>query len=101
MSQRSVVYRVIKAYERMFPDSIAYGYSDENSLKTWQWWNICIDSWDIYQSQKFKNFAKVWHLYATKRKTRIVFAFCVPNEKKLLKLAESDNLILNVDDASN
>lgn len=97
--ERKFILKIIKHLEREF-DVIAWGYKWTNSNKTWNVWDICINDYEVYQySKKFKSITKVYHMAWKKRfpdNVRIGFVYCNPIEKNLLKLAEADNLIMNV-----
>lgn len=86
MNERKIVYKVLKAIENIFPDTIAYAYLDS-------WWNICVSNYSVYCSKDFKTFASEVHRVYN---ISIVFVYCHPIEKVLLELAEQDNLILNI-----
>ena len=96
MKERKAVYKVLQAIEDIFPDTIAYAYLDSNSTKTHVWWNVCIDNWDLYYSKDFKEFTAEVHKRYKPHGIKLLFCYCYPLEKKLLELAEQDNLILNI-----
>ena len=92
MNERKLIYKVLRQIESVFPDVFTYGYKDEDS-KYSRWW-ICIDDYCIYRSEEFKNLVK--HIRKTLRGLTCVFSYVKPIEKTLLRLAETDNLVLNI-----
>lgn len=96
MSERSTVFNIVKAIETKFENVIAYAYFDGNEPMTYTWWTICISNWELYYSQKFKEFNEQWREKAKKRGLKLLFCYCNPLEKNLLELAEKDNLIMNL-----
>ena len=96
MSERSTVFKIVKAIESEFKDVIAYAHFDGNSLMTYTWWTICISNCELYYSKEFKEFCKQCREKAKKQNVRLLFCYCNPLEKNLLKLAENDNLIMNL-----
>lgn len=89
MNERKLLYKICKQVEKKF-DVICYAY------KEGLFWNICMDDYDKYRSQEFKEFSSSWHneIKAIGLDIRIVFCYCYPLEKKLVKLSNEDNLIL-------
>lgn len=89
MNERKLLYKICKQAEKYF-DVICYAYKDG------LFWNICIDDYDKYQSQEFKNFSSDWHneIRTVGLTIKIVFCYCYPLEDKLSSLAIEDNLIL-------
>jgi hypothetical protein len=95
MKERKEIYKVLKAIEDIFTDTIAWAFSESNESGTFSHWNICVSDYNVYKSNDFKTFESDIHeLY--KSKIKIVFFYCNPLEKALLDLAEKDNLILNM-----
>lgn len=82
---------IIKKIESMKQGLIAYSYFDGR----WHW--ICLNDFDFYmKNEKFKALSKAWHKVAKTMGIEITFAYCEPKEETLAKLADEDNLILNV-----
>ena len=96
MKERKEIYKILNAIEDIFSNTIAWGFSESNSSKTFSWWNICISDYHVYCSKDFKTFASDVHQLYKPYNIRIVFVYCNPIEKALLELAENDNLILNI-----
>lgn len=96
MSEKGLIFKIVKGIEAEFKNIIAYAYLDSNDTITNSWWLICINNFRSYYSNEFKNFSNKWREIANKKGVKIVFCYCDANEKKLIKLAESDNLIMNV-----
>lgn len=95
MKERKEIYKVLKAIEDIFTDTIAWAFFESNESSTFSYWNICVSNYDVYKSNDFKTFASDIHkLY--KSKIKIVFFYCNPLEKVLLDLAEKDDLVLNI-----
>lgn len=77
---------------------VAYSYKDGNAPMTHVWWTISVSDFDLYMNDKrFKTLTKAWHKAANAQGEKISFV-CgwMPTEEKLVKLANEDNLILNV-----
>lgn len=94
MSERSIVFKIVKIIESEFPNVIAYAYLDNNTSMTETWWSICIDNWELYHSAEFKEFSSGCRKQL-KKKIKLLFCYCNPLEKKLLQLAEDNNLLIN------
>lgn len=81
---------IIQAIEKIYKGIIAFGYKEGENT-----WFIAVNDYDVYMSDKFKTLCKNW------RKNqggsgKIIFCYLVPTEKRLMELAEGENLILNV-----
>lgn len=96
MSERSTIFKIVKAIESEFEDVIAYAYFDGNTPMTYTWWTICISNWELYYSKEFKEFSKKLRKIAKKQGLTLLFCYRNPLEKNLLELAEKDNLIMNL-----
>jgi len=96
MNERGFVYKVVKNIESKFSGVISYAYLDFNINKTYRWWCVCIDNYELYTSAEFRNFANNWQKLSKKINAKIVFVYCIPKEKKLIELSENNNLIMNV-----
>ena len=95
MSERGFIYKIVRQTEERF-GCICYSYKDVNAPKTYVWWNVCIDNYELYYSDEFRAWTKEWHRKSKDVKINIVFCYCNPIEEKLAKFAEEDNLILNL-----
>lgn len=87
MNERKLLYKICKQAEDLF-SVICYAYKDG------LFWNICIDDYDKYRNQDFKEFSSKWQNKFITLGIKIVFCYCYPLEEKLIKLADEDNLIL-------
>lgn len=88
MNERDILYKICNQAEKKF-DVICYAYKDG------LFWNICINDYDKYRSNEFKNFSSYWYnkIKDYKFNSRIVFCYCCPNEQKWIDLFNKDNLI--------
>lgn len=92
MSKESFILSIVKKIESLKEDTVAYGY------KTDKWWEISVSDFNLYMNdERFKRLSNAWHKAAKAKGFKLIFV-CgwVPSEQKLLELAESDNLILNI-----
>lgn len=87
MNERKLLYKICKQAEDLF-GVICYAYKDG------LFWNICIDDYDKYRNQDFKEFSSKWQNKFITLGIKIVFCYCYLLEEKLIKLADEDNLIL-------
>lgn len=92
MNERKLIYKICKQAEKIF-GVICYAY------KEGLFWNICIDDYNKYRGQEFKDFSSDWRneMKSVGLNTKIVFCYCNPLEEKLVKLAEEDDLILIIE----
>lgn len=89
---------IVKKIETLGDGLIAYAYVDGNATGTCKWWTVCINDFEMYfHDKRFKALSNAWHKAAIARGFKVTFAYCQPKEKKLIQLAEEDNLIMNVD----
>lgn len=89
---------ILKKIESLKNGVIAYAYKSSNATMTHTWWEISISDFDLYMNDlRFKNLSNAWHKAALVHNVRLLFV-CgwTPTEKRLSKLADEDNLILNV-----
>lgn len=91
MTNESFISKIVRNTEEKF-GGICYAYVDKDSG---YWW-IAINDYSVYSSKEFKIWSKNWHKVADKRQANVVFCYCNPNELALQKLADEDNLIMNV-----
>lgn len=85
------IYSIIRKIESLKQGIIAYAYKDE--ICYW----ICLNDFDFYTSDKrFRTLSDAWHKAAKALGIDITFVYCEPKEDALAKLAEEDNLFLNV-----
>lgn len=98
MKVEEFILKILKKIESLKEGVVAYAYQDSNAPKTYFWWTISVSDIELYSSDKrFKNLTNAWHKVALSKGWRIVFV-CgwMPTEEKLAKLAEEENLILNI-----
>lgn len=91
MTNESLISKIVRNTEAKF-GGICYAYQDKDSG---YWW-IATDDYTTYSSPKFKTWSKNWHKVADRCRVKLVFCYCNPNELALQKLADEDNLIMNV-----
>ena len=95
---RKFLLSILKQIESLKDGVIAYAYRTSNAPKTFRYWEVSVSDFDLYMNDnRFKQLTKEWHEEAERRGERIIF-ICgwVPTEERLLKLAEEDNLVLNL-----
>jgi hypothetical protein len=86
----------IKKIEREF-NVVAWGNVEYNEPKTFSYWNIHINDYNVYQSDLFRKISKsLYKIAVTKYKIKLLFCYQNPNEDMLMKLADEGNLIMNV-----
>lgn len=95
MNERNFVLKIVRQAEEEF-GGICFSYKDGNATKTHEWWNVCIDDYELYFSNKFKAWASRWRDKGKEQSVNLLFCYCNPLESKLAKLAEEDNLIMNL-----
>lgn len=97
MGRVKFIQSILAKCESMRPGVIAFAYQNGNATGTHKWIEVCVSDFDLYsQDQRFKTLRKAWYKVAEKQHIRLVFAFCSPKEKKLCELAESGNLLMNI-----
>lgn len=98
MKIEKFILNILKKIESLQDGIIAYAYKSSNETFTNIWWEISISSFEVYMHNKrFKTLSRAWCKAAQLHGYKIVFV-CgfMPTEVKLMRLAERDNLILNV-----
>lgn len=98
MKIETFILNILKKIESLQDGVIAYAYKTGNAPMTHTWWEVSVSDFDLYMNNpRFKALSKAWHKAAEAQGNKIVFV-CgwIPTEEKLAKLAEEDNLILNV-----
>lgn len=97
MTRLNFIYSVLTKCESLREGLIAYAHEESNISGTHKWMEVCVSDLDLYMhDQRFKALTRAWHKAAAKMGFRLVFCYCNPKEKKLLELAEADNLIMLV-----
>ena len=98
MKIESFILSILKKIEESWPGVICYAYKTGNAPMTCVWWEVSVSDFDLYMHDKrFKTLTNAWHKAAKAQSHKIIFV-CgwKPTEEKLVKLAEEDNLILNM-----
>lgn len=98
MKIENFILSILKKVEGMKEGVIAYAYKTGNAPMTHTWWEISVSDFDLYMNDKrFKTLSAAWRKAAKAQGEKIIFV-CgwMPTEEKLAKLADEDNLILNV-----
>lgn len=98
MKIEGLILSILKKVESMQDGLIAYAYKTGNEPMTHTWWEISVSDFEFYMHDKrFKALSSAWHEAAKAQGEKLIFV-CgwKPTEEKLVKLAEEDNLILNV-----
>ena len=95
MNEQNFIYKLVRQTEEKF-SCICYSYKDGNTNENNVWWDICIDNYELYYSDKFRAWTKQWHRKSKDVRINLLFCYCNPIEEKLAKFAEGDNLILNL-----
>ena len=88
----SFILKILKKIEEIFPSVVCYAYKTEMG-----WWEVSISDFDIYRDKRFRVFTDAWYKAGLKYGSKIIFV-CgwIPKESTLVKLAEQNNLILNI-----
>lgn len=98
MKIENFILSILKKVESLKDGVIAYAYKSGNVPMTHTWWEISVSDFDLYMNDKrFKSLSNAWHKAAKAQGHKIIFV-CgwMPTEEKLAKLAEEENLILNI-----
>lgn len=88
MSERSFIFKIVKVVERTF-GCITFALNNRG-------WVVCVDDAKVYNSDKFKNLARAYHVLSRRRKIKILFAYCHAVEERLMEYASKENLIISV-----
>lgn len=88
---------VIKTLERMRPGMLCYGYGAQNVPGTNTWYEIVLSDVDWYlKDARFKQYAALMRRTAAQRfGAKLVFVACTPQEERLVRLLEDNNLIMS------
>lgn len=95
MKIEKFILNILKKIESLQDGVIAYAYKTPT---TYTWWEISVSDYELYAHDKrFKTLTNAWYKAAMAQGHKIIFV-CgwMPTEEKLAKLAEEDNLILNI-----
>jgi hypothetical protein len=91
------ILKIIKSLEHFQSDLTVWAYRDGNETKTREWYTICVSDFETYmKNMKFKKLLSAWHKVAKMRRIIITFSYQNPIEQQLLKLANEENLIMDV-----
>lgn len=94
-NERKFISKLVKDIEDKF-SVLAYAYRDGNKSKTHVWWTICVNNCDLYFSKEYKEFTSQKYAIFKKLNINVIFAYRNTFESILVKLAEADNLIMNI-----
>ena len=95
MSEESFIFTLVKDTEKRW-GCLCWASRNSNSSGSNKWWDICIDDWELYTSEEYKQWIKEWRDKANG--IGLLFCYCNPSEEKLLKLSEEGNLIMNIEE---
>lgn len=97
MRIENFILSIVKKLETTYPGVIAFAYKDWNASRTNEWWDVCITDYDIYTTDnRFKTLTHAWRVAGKARGEKIIFCYCSAKKKNLEKLAEENNLIMNI-----
>lgn len=98
MKIEKFILNILKKIESLQDGIIAYAYKTGNVPMTHTWWEISVSNYELYMHDKrFKTLKNAWHKAALAQGHKIIFVCgCIPTEERLSKLADEDNLILNI-----
>lgn len=94
-NERKFISKLVKDIEDKF-SVLAYAYRDGNYPKTYFWWTVCVNDWNLYVSDEYKGFIAQKNVVANKLNIKLLFAYRNTFESTLVKFAEADNLIMNI-----
>lgn len=93
MNKRKFLYQLVSETEDRF-ERICYAYKEISGGV--ECWNVCIEDYDLYRSESFKEWKDSWYRKAAEVGANIVFCCCVPSVEKLAKYAEDGDLIIRI-----
>lgn len=92
----NLILKVVCAIESLKEGTICYAYYDK-SYEHYEFWAICVNDFQFYMSDKrFIALCGAWRKILRTKGCRVSFCYQNPTEKILSKLADEDNLIMNV-----
>lgn len=95
MKGGNFILSILKKLEDTYPGLIAFAYVDGGGGR--KWWMVCLSDFDVYfHDKRFQVLKKAWHKAGAARGMNIVFCNWRPIEKNLVKLANEENLLLNL-----
>ena len=94
-NEHKFIIKLVKDIEDKF-SVLAYAYKDGNEPKTHIWWTVCVDNYSLYTSKEYKEFTSQKYAIFKKLNINVIFAYRNTFESILVKLAEADNLIMNI-----
>lgn len=98
MQAERLVLQVLREIEELNPKILTYAYKASNTTASHVWWEVSVSSFDLYMNdQRFEYLRNKWHKEAKFFGIRLVFV-CrwTSTESFLWKLADADNLVLNI-----
>lgn len=96
MKVESFILSIIRKIEALREGVVAYGYKTGNSSMTHTWYEIACSDLDMYLGdERFSKLMRAWHKAAKSKGFKLIFVSCNPDEKKLVKLMEENNLLIN------
>ena len=94
MSERAFIFKIVKAIEKTF-NCFCFAKVDRNARGAY-WWTICVDNPSVYSDKRFKSLSKSYYKLSKSKGVGVLFAYCHPNEEKLLEYSLRGELIINV-----
>lgn len=96
MKVESFILSIIKKIEALKEGVVAYGYKTGNASMTHVWWEIACSDLDMYLGdERFSTLTRAWMKAAKAKGFKLIFVSCNPDEKKLVKLMEENNLLID------
>jgi deoxyadenosine/deoxycytidine kinase len=91
-----IILKIVCAIEALKEGTICFAYLDK-SYEKYEFWAICVNDFQLYMSDKrFDKIGSAWRKILKTKGCRVSFCYQNPSEKFLAKLADEDNLIMNV-----
>lgn len=94
-NERKFISKLVKDIEDKF-SVLAYAHLDGNEPKTHVWWTVSVNDYNLYFSADYKRFIAQKRIVANKLDIKLLFTYRNTFESTLVKLAEADNLIMNI-----
>lgn len=94
LSERKFIQKIVRQTGEKF-DCICWAMDNGVNRPSW---NICIDDYDLYRSEEFRQWSSTWH--STFRNNydhsqfSIVFCYCNPIENNLWEYSQKSKLIM-------
>lgn len=88
---------VIKNIEKKYPQLFVYAYMNGNESMDYSWWEVSVSSYLVYSEDDFKRLSRRFSNIAKSQGEKVIFVCSwVPDEEKLVRLSNDNNLILNI-----